>query len=68
MINDIVRLSSTKMINHNVSILLHGNPGTGKTLFAYQLTHQINGILIKADFTKLSSKWVGETEKNINKL
>ncbi|MDI1494931.1 MAG: ATPase AAA [Cenarchaeum symbiont of Oopsacas minuta] len=49
-------------------ILLHGSPGTGKTLIAKAVasTTQSNFISIKGP--ELLSKWVGESEKGIRKV
>ena len=50
----------------NFSLCLYGEPGTGKSLYAKYLAHQIGCkevILKKA--SDLMSKWVGDTEQNI---
>lgn len=45
-------------------LLFQGPPGTGKTLTAGALAHALDRPLLAADFGKLESCWVGETEKN----
>lgn len=47
-------------LNHG--ILLHGKPGTGKTLIAEALAGEANAEFIKICGTDLESKWVGDTE------
>lgn len=51
-----------------VSILLYGHPGTGKTETVLQLAKQSNRHVLMSDSSKIRSKWIGETEKNIRKL
>lgn len=48
----------------NKGILLHGKPGTGKTLVAEALAGECNANFIKLSGTELESKWVGESEQN----
>lgn len=48
----------------NKGILLHGKPGTGKTLVAEALAGECNANFIKLSGTELESKWVGESEEN----
>ena len=47
------------------TILLHGKPGTGKTEFAYQLAKTIGIDVMQLNFSEIQSKWIGETEKNL---
>lgn len=48
------------------TILLYGPPGTGKTTFAKAIAKEFEGAeFASLDVTQLSSKYVGETEKNI---
>jgi len=49
----------------NLSILLYGLPGTGKTEFAYQLARNVQADIMQLNFSEIQSKWIGETEKNI---
>jgi SpoVK/Ycf46/Vps4 family AAA+-type ATPase len=48
-----------------LTILLHGDPGTGKTELALQLAKAGNRPIFKLDVTQIKSKWVGESEKNL---
>ncbi|MBE7707961.1 MAG: AAA family ATPase [Cyanobacteria bacterium SIG27] len=48
------------------TILLYGPPGTGKTTFAKAIAQEFpNSRFATLDVTRLGSKYVGETEKNI---
>ena len=62
-----------KRLEHNgmkkgVSVLLYGHPGTGKTECVLQLAKYCNRTILMADASKIRSKWVGETEKNMKAL
>lgn len=57
-----------KQMESSISFLISGPPGTGKTAFAHSLAHQVNGQLMIVNYAQLHSKWVGETEKNIENL
>ncbi|NNF08007.1 MAG: ATP-binding protein, partial [Candidatus Eisenbacteria bacterium] len=45
--------------------LFSGDPGTGKTLTAEAIAHELGTEMSVIDFSQLESKWIGETEKNI---
>lgn len=49
----------------DVSLLLTGPPGTGKTGLAGHLAHAMGRPLLVKRASDLLSKWVGETEENI---
>jgi ATP-dependent 26S proteasome regulatory subunit len=66
--NDFCSLSNKISKNENLSILLYGEPGTGKTEFAKQVTKSVNGTLYQLNFPQIQSKWIGETEKNIRRV
>ena len=65
--NDFCALSQKITKNENLSLLLHGASGTGKTEFAKQVTKNVNGTLFQLNFPQIQSKWIGETEKNIRR-
>ena len=50
----------------SLSILMWGEPGTGKTEFAKYLAEKIDRPLHLKRASALLSKWVGETEQNID--
>ena len=49
-------------------ILLHGSPGTGKTLIAKAVAHTTESNFISIKGPELLSKWVGESEKGIREI
>lgn len=48
-----------------VKALLSGPSGTGKTLAARAIAHDLELPLFRVDLAALVSKWLGETEKNL---
>lgn len=48
-----------------VKALFTGEPGTGKTMSAEVVTGMLGLELLKVDLAQVVSKWVGETEKNM---
>jgi AAA+ superfamily predicted ATPase len=48
-----------------VKVLFTGEPGTGKTLAAEVIAGTLGLLLLKVDLARVVSKWVGETEKNL---
>lgn len=51
-----------------VRILLHGPPGTGKSLAAEALAGRLGVDLLVVDLSQVVSKWIGETEKNLGRI
>ena len=49
-----------------VRVLFAGPPGTGKTLAAEVLANTLGVDLLVVDLSKVVSKWLGETEKNLS--
>lgn len=49
-------------------VLFHGPPGTGKTLTANLLGNYTNRDVYKIDLSMVVSKYIGETEKNLENL
>jgi len=48
--------------------LFSGPPGTGKTMVAGLIARELDLELYQVDLSKVVSKWVGETEKQLAKL
>ncbi|MCJ2186506.1 ATP-binding protein [Novosphingobium beihaiensis] len=51
-----------------VRALFSGESGTGKTLAAHWLAAEAGLPLYRVDLSAMTSKWIGETEKNISNL
>jgi hypothetical protein len=49
-------------------VLFHGSPGTGKTLTAALLGKLYNLDVYRIDLSMVISKYIGETEKNLEKV
>lgn len=52
----------------NLSINLYGESGTGKTMAAHAIAHELNKQILFVDYAEIESKYVGETAKNIKQL
>jgi len=48
-----------------LSILFAGAPGTGKTMCAQVIANQLNMEMYKINISQIVSKYIGETEKNL---
>jgi len=51
-----------------VAVLFAGPPGTGKTMAAEVLAHALRLDLYKIDLAAVVSKYIGETEKNLERI
>ncbi len=51
-----------------VSILFAGVPGTGKTMCAQIIAHDLNMEIFKVNLSQIVSKYIGETEKNLQEI
>jgi transitional endoplasmic reticulum ATPase len=49
-------------------VLLFGPPGTGKTMMAKAIAHEIEATYFVVSPAEIMSKWVGEAEQNVRKL
>ncbi len=49
-------------------VLLHGSPGTGKTLLAQAVANESDANFISVKGPELLSKWVGESEKGVREV
>ncbi|MCC6288288.1 MAG: ATP-binding protein [Chitinophagaceae bacterium] len=57
-----------KRIKPGYRALFYGPPGTGKTLTATLLGKQFNKDVYRIDLSQVVSKYIGETEKNLEKI
>jgi tRNA A37 threonylcarbamoyladenosine biosynthesis protein TsaE len=51
-----------------VSVLMYGPPGTGKTMAAQVIANELQMDLCRVNLSQISSKYIGETEKNLEKV
>ncbi len=51
-----------------VSVLMYGPPGTGKTMAAQVIANDLQMDLYRVDLSQVSSKYIGETAKNLEKI
>jgi SpoVK/Ycf46/Vps4 family AAA+-type ATPase len=51
-----------------LSALFSGPPGTGKTMVAGIMARELDMELFRIDLSRVVSKWIGETEKNLGKV
>jgi hypothetical protein len=51
-----------------VTALFHGPSGTGKTMAALAIARRLGIQLLRLDFSKVVSKYIGDTEKNIDRV
>lgn len=64
----IVTNSYKKKIEPGLLMLFHGFPGTGKTFAAGAIASSLGKKLLVTDISRLQSKWVGDSEKNVRRL
>lgn len=51
-----------------VTAVFHGPSGTGKTMAASAIAHELDMPLLRADLSQIMDKYVGETEKHLARL
>jgi hypothetical protein len=51
-----------------ITALFSGTPGTGKTMVAGVIARDLGLDLYRVDVSRITSKWIGETEKNLGSL
>ena len=51
--------------SRGITALFQGQPGTGKTLVAGVVARELGLDLYQVDLSKVMSKWIGETERNL---
>ncbi|HVX50817.1 MAG TPA: ATP-binding protein [Chitinophagaceae bacterium] len=57
-----------RKIKPGYRVLFYGPPGTGKTLTATLLGKQFDRDVYRVDLSQVVSKYIGETEKNLEKV
>lgn len=57
-----------KRVKPGYRVLFYGPPGTGKTLTASLLGKQTGKDVFRIDLSRVISKYIGETEKNLSRL
>ncbi len=50
------------------SLLMHGPPGCGKTMIGEAIASELGYAFIKINIPEIVSKWLGETEQNLQKV
>ena len=58
----------TKKIEPALLMLFYGVPGTGKTFAAGAIANALGKKLLVTDISRIQSKWVGESEKNVRQI
>ena len=55
-------------LGKGLNVLFSGPPGTGKTMAAEIIAHELQLDLHKIDLSQIVSKYIGETEKNLERI
>jgi len=55
-------------LGKDLTVLFSGHPGTGKTMAAEALARELGLDLYKIDLSRVVSKYIGETEKNLDRV
>jgi hypothetical protein len=58
-------MGRTMATSRGLTALFQGQPGTGKTLVAGVVARELGLDLYQVDLSKVMSKWIGETERNL---
>jgi hypothetical protein len=58
-------MGRTLATSRGLTALFQGQPGTGKTLVAGVIARELGLDLYQVDLSKVMSKWIGETERNL---
>ncbi|MCP4933168.1 MAG: ATP-binding protein [bacterium] len=57
-----------KLATAGVTVLFAGSPGTGKTMAAEVIARELGLDMFKIDLSGVVSKYIGETEKNLERI
>jgi hypothetical protein len=55
-------------LGKGLNVLFTGSSGTGKTMAAQVIAHELQVDLYKIDLSQVVSKYIGETEKNLDRI
>lgn len=55
-------------LGKGLNVLFSGPPGTGKTMGAEVIAHELALDLYRIDLSQVVSKYIGETEKNLDRI
>ena len=55
-------------LGKGLNVLFSGSPGTGKTMAAEVIAAHLQLDLYKIDLSQIVSKYIGDTEKNLNRI
>jgi SpoVK/Ycf46/Vps4 family AAA+-type ATPase len=55
-------------LGRGLNVLFSGHPGTGKTMAAEVIAGELQIDLYKIDLSQVVSKYIGETEKSLNRI
>src|SRR5690606_4241101 len=58
-------LDARMSTSRRLTALLYGPPGTGKSMVAGPLARELNLDLYRVELARITSKWIGETEKSL---
>lgn len=61
-------LKERMLYGTGLSMLFTGPPGTGKTMAAQVVANELDLEIYKVDISKVVSKYIGETEKNLGEV
>ncbi len=61
-------MSRVLATSRGLTTLFQGPPGTGKTLVAGVIARKLGLDLYQVDLSKVMSKWIGETERNLSTI
>jgi SpoVK/Ycf46/Vps4 family AAA+-type ATPase len=61
-------MSRAMATSRGLTALFQGQPGTGKTLVAGVIARELGLDLYQVDLSKVMSKWIGETERNLSAI